>query len=413
MANTMQFRPATLEQSKLRAALWGVAGSGKTFTALRIATGLLDDPMTGAYPPDKIGVVDTEHGRAAKYANVFKFLHLPVEGHYEPERYVEAIQVAAEAGIEVLIFDSISHEWAGIGGILSFVDEQQAKQRNKLQAWQAATPRHDQFVEALMAAPMHVICTIRAKMKYAIEEDERGKMQVEKLGEGPIQRDNLEYEFDIIGSVNRAVMTIQKSMAHGFLGEGEVIEQPGPEIGRTLREWVGQGEPPKAPEQASDEDIAKLTRLRLQVGDSQKRVDDIYARMRQKDKGVLRPDWVAEQIAASEAKLAEMAGSKGALVGARPKPDPDPSADAKGAAGGPEPGAEPTPRKTSLDAQAAADSAPDDMGARMDSEADALAEAEAQAEAERLAGEEHENADADAASAAAEAEAEQPSLIES
>jgi hypothetical protein len=372
--STLELKPAVLEQARLKMALWGIAGSGKTFTALRIGTGLLDDPMTGSYDGSKLAVIDTEHARAKKYARLFQFLHLPITHHYEPELYVEALRICQAAGVEVCIIDSLSHEWAGKNGILSFVDEQQAKQRNKLQAWQAATPRHDSFVEALMAVDMHVIATLRAKTKYAVGEDERGKMQVEKLGEGPIQRENLEYEFDVVASMTSGTLVVQKSMAHGYLGEGEVVEKPGPELGRILREWVGEGEPPAPRPEAPDDQVAELTKLLLAEGREQKAIDDVYSRMRQKDNGVLRPDWVEGELAKARERAEKAAAEANAEDKAEPKQPAEPkqSAEPKEAA-----------KPTSADAQKAADVAPDDASSRMQAEADELAEQEARAAAEQ------------------------------
>src|SRR5262245_35776343 len=110
---TMEFKPATRRQLKVKIGLMGTAGTGKTWNALAIAEALA--------PNGAVAVIDSERGRAEAYAGDFVFDHLRLPG-YSPETYIEALSLANDGGYDVIVVDSISHEWMGKDGILSSVD---------------------------------------------------------------------------------------------------------------------------------------------------------------------------------------------------------------------------------------------------------------------------------------------------
>lgn len=144
------FKPAIKSQSKLRAALIGAAGCGKTFSALSIASGL----------GSSIGLIDTEHGSASKYADKFSFSSVVLE-RFSPDDYIKAIHAAAQFGFDMLIIDSLSHAWAGKGGILEMVDNAgQGGKGNSFTNWGKVTPKHNALIDAILASPMHIICTM-------------------------------------------------------------------------------------------------------------------------------------------------------------------------------------------------------------------------------------------------------------
>lgn len=236
------FRPATREQAKLRLALVGPAGSGKTFSALRLAHGLA--------PGGRIACVDTEHGSASKYAGeanpdggTFAFDTCPMDSH-EPERYIECIKAAESAGYDVLIIDSLSHAWEGVGGILEQADQAAARSqsKNSFSAWKDVTPRHRAMIDAILASRLHVIATMRVKTEWVIEENERGKKAPRKIGLAPVQRPGLEYEFDLVGDIDiDSKLVISKSRCSALAGA--VITKPGGDMATTLREWLTTGAP--------------------------------------------------------------------------------------------------------------------------------------------------------------------------
>lgn len=242
------FEPVAREKAKLRMALQGVSGGGKTLSALYIAYG-----MTGDW--GKIALIDTEHERAREYANrsdlptpTGTFLYAPMTPPYNVEKYVQYVKAGAEAvGPDgVVIVDSLSHAWSGEGGVLEYKDQIAASQRgqNSYTAWNAAGKLQNSLVDSILSVPCHTICTLRVKQDYALQPNERGKMEPVKLGLAPIQRDNLEYEFDIVLNIARNhIATASKDVT--FLDSfGAVIT---PQLGKDLAAWLNDGKEPVRP----------------------------------------------------------------------------------------------------------------------------------------------------------------------
>ncbi len=220
------FKKAQKQFIKLRMAIIGASGCGKTYTALKIAKGL----------GGKIAVIDTEHGSAAKYADIVDFdiaeLH-----DFNPENYIKAIQAAEKAGYDVLIIDSLSHAWAGSGGALELADKNAIKYGgNRFTAWRDVTPLHNRLVEAILQADMHVIAAMRAKTEYVIEQ-ESGKTKIHKVGLAPIQRDGIEYEFDIVADMDLDHNLIITKTRFSIL-DGLVINRPDETLGEQLKAWI-------------------------------------------------------------------------------------------------------------------------------------------------------------------------------
>lgn len=186
----MEFKPAQRKRAKLRLALAGPSGSGKTYSALVVASGITSW--------EKIAVIDSENGSAELYAHLGGYSVLTIEAPYDPQKYIEAINTAEQAGFEVIIIDSLSHAWNGEGGIL----DQQGKaadtkyRGNSWAAWRECTPKHNALVEAIIKSSCHIMATMRSKTEYA-QITENGKTAVKKLGMAPIQRDGMEYEFTV------------------------------------------------------------------------------------------------------------------------------------------------------------------------------------------------------------------------
>lgn len=225
------FKRATKKAAKLRLALAGPAGSGKTYTALTLAKVLADG--------GEIAVIDTEHGSASKYADQWGFDVVELD-NFSPADYIAAIRAAEQGGYACLIIDSLSHEWNGRGGILQMVDEAGAQSRGggSFNAWRFVTPKHDELIQSIVSARMHVICTLRAKMEYVQERNERtGKMEPRAVGMKPIQRDEVEYEFDVYGMLDQENrLVIRKSRCPAL--SGAVIDKPGVDVAAALLDWL-------------------------------------------------------------------------------------------------------------------------------------------------------------------------------
>lgn len=182
----MELRTAQRKQAKIKLALQGPSGSGKTMSALLLASGMADW--------SKIAVIDTENHSADLYAHLGEYNVLQLSKPFTPERYVKAIEVCENASMEVIIIDSVSHEWEGSGGIL---DLHGAMAGNSFTNWNKVTPRHNAFVQKILQSGAHIVATIRTKTDYTLT-DKNGKMVPEKVGLKGITRDGLDYEFTIV-----------------------------------------------------------------------------------------------------------------------------------------------------------------------------------------------------------------------
>lgn len=234
----MQFKQATKTESYLRMAISAPSGGGKTYTALTLAGAIANG--------GKVAVIDTERGSASKYADIFTFdvVELGIDPRdttpFHPDRYIEAITAAVQAGYKVLVIDSLSHAWNAKGGVLEVVDNiaAQMKTSNTFSAWRKGTPLQQKLVDAILAAPIHIIATMRAKQEYVQDKDERtGKTVVRKVGMAPVQRDSMEYEFDIFAEMDMDNnLIIQKTRCP--ILTGQVVSKPGPEAAAPIIEWL-------------------------------------------------------------------------------------------------------------------------------------------------------------------------------
>lgn len=240
----LQFKPARREHKRLRLALAGPWGCGKTYSALCIASVL----------GQRIALIDTESGSSDCYAHNMRGegglvpFDAIVLGSYEPALYIEAIEAAAAAGYDVLIIDGLSPAWAGPGGALDQVDHIAARSQsnNKFFAWRTVTPQHNALLEAIRSYPGHVIATMRVKVEYVIDDVQRdGKWQKvpRRIGLAPIQREGIEHEFDIVGDMTGDhELIITKSRASRF--DGCIIDRPGVEFGEDILDWLREGDAP-------------------------------------------------------------------------------------------------------------------------------------------------------------------------
>lgn len=182
---------AVREKIYTKVALMSPSGGGKTYSALRLAKGMASEIERESGKKAKILMANTEQARGRYYANEFEYDIIDLEPPYNPELFIEAINFAVEQGYDILVMDSTSPEWEGQGGCL----ELQQKAGGTYQAWKNVTPRHDAFINAMASSPIHIIATMRGKDQYEMEQDDRGKKSVKKLGVGAKQRDGFEYEF--------------------------------------------------------------------------------------------------------------------------------------------------------------------------------------------------------------------------
>lgn len=244
------FGEVTRERSKLRMALCGVSGAGKTLSSLYIAYGITGDWK-------KVALIDTEHGRGKFYADrqdfgipTGKYLYCELEPPYSPDRYIAAVKSAASVVGEdgVIIIDSFSHAWNNEGGVLDIKSEiaRTTPGKNDYTAWGEAGKYQNNLVNTILAVNAHTIVTLRAKMAYAMEVNERGKTVPVKIGLAPVQRDDTEYEFDIVMNIGRDHIAVTSKDTTFLDGFADVIT---PELGKELKNWLDKG---VNPERCSD-----------------------------------------------------------------------------------------------------------------------------------------------------------------
>lgn len=221
------FKKAQRKKSKLRLGISGTSGSGKTWSSLLIASG-----MGG-----KIALIDTENGRAELYGDDFNYDCIQITSPYTVERYVEAIKTAEKEKYDILIIDSLSHAWAGEGGILSLVERSGGNSFTN--GWKAATPKQNMLIETIIQSPLHIITTFRSKSEWGLQENEKGKLVPKKIGLAPIQRADIEYEYTIFMNIDQDnVANITKDNTKLY---NQQYIKPTREFGENLIKWLNEG----------------------------------------------------------------------------------------------------------------------------------------------------------------------------
>lgn len=226
-------------KSKARIAITGPSGSGKTLSSLYLAYGITGDWT-------KVALIDTEHERGRFYADrtdlkTGTFKYASMTPPYSPDKYIDYVKSAAEiVGTDgVVIVDSFSHCWDNEGGVLdikSHIAQQRGK--NDYTAWDEAGKIQNNLVNTILSVDCHTIITMRAKMAYAMEVNDRGKTVPVKIGLAPVQRDNTEYEFDMCFQLDRShCASLSKDTT--FLDDWSGVVTP--ELGKQLGEWLSKG----------------------------------------------------------------------------------------------------------------------------------------------------------------------------
>ena len=225
------FRKAERRKAKLRLALTGPAGSGKTYGALLIAQGL----------GGRIAMIDTENGSGDLYADECNYDIETLTAPYSIQKYLEAIHEAETSGYDVLIIDSLSHAWSGEGGLLDMHTQltNSMKSGNSYTAWGKITPWQNRLIETMLGSSCHIIATMRSKTDYAMFQSDKGRTEIRKVGLAPVQREGMDYEFTIIFDLSMEhTVTVSKDRTSLF--DRQVFEIS-TETGKKLREWLDSG----------------------------------------------------------------------------------------------------------------------------------------------------------------------------
>jgi AAA domain len=226
----MELKKASRKKVKLRLGLSGASGFGKTYSALLLAYGMTNDWS-------KIAVIDTENGSAELYSNLGEYNVLNISAPFSPEKYIEAIRTCENADIEVIIIDSISHEWEGKGGCLDINNEL----GGRFTDWAKVTPRHTAFVQSLLQSKCHIITTVRRKQEYDMIKNEKGKIEPVKVGTKEVTKDGFEYEltinFEFIN--DKHMVRASKDRTSMFANKPEFVISS--ETGKQILEWCESG----------------------------------------------------------------------------------------------------------------------------------------------------------------------------
>lgn len=271
------FAPAVKEQSKLRLSLYGPAGGGKTLTSMLLGVAL-------AGVPDKLGVIDSEHGSAAKYADqIGAFGHLVME-RYAPDDYSDAIRQALEAKYLATVIDSFSHAWEGEGGILELQSVLTEQNRgDSMTGWNKVRPHEKKLWNTVLSANTHLIVTMRSRNQWVEGTNDQGRKTRDIVGLEPVQRKGSEYEFDVVCFMEPADegsgvnLKVEKSR-YDQLPRGATwhFDKKQPEAFTEFTEAVlasvRAGEPPEA---ATKAEIRLMTELLTAEGYEEKRINDV------------------------------------------------------------------------------------------------------------------------------------------
>ncbi len=233
----MEIKKAQRKKAKLRLGIAAPSGAGKTYSALLMAFGL----------GGKVGLIDTEHGSGHLYAHLGDYDVIEISAPYTVAKYTEAIHAFEQAGYSTIIIDSLSHAWAGDGGLLDKQGKIADRGTNSFAAWRTITPEHNALVDAMLQSPCHIIATMRAKQDYVLETNDKGKQTPKKVGMAPVQREGMEYEFTVMLDVDmHHIASASKDRTSLFDGRYFKITQ---ETGTELLTWLESGaEPPPAPD---------------------------------------------------------------------------------------------------------------------------------------------------------------------
>lgn len=249
----MAFQKADKRQGRLRIALTAPSGGGKTFSGLLIATGIIEAMKKAGLDTGKgIAVIDTENGSALDYADKFEFDHLKIDPPYTTPKYITAMQEAYDGGYAVLFVDSLSHAWAGEGGLLQKKEALDTRGGNSFTNWAGITKEHEQLKAVILSNKIHLICAMRSKQDYVIEQNDKGKSAPRKVGLAPVQREGMEYEFTVVFDLGMDHSAhVSKDRTAMFDGE---IFKPTKKTGAQLLDWRMSGkaeEPEPAPAAAA------------------------------------------------------------------------------------------------------------------------------------------------------------------
>lgn len=303
---------ASRDQVWLRAFLMGATGSGKSKGALELARRIFDGAL-------KTTLINTEKGRGKLYADRYKFSYIGMDavGDFSPDAYIAAIDVAERNNPGgIFILDSVSHEWVGSNGIL--------QQADRFGDWKTVRPKHNAWVERLLSIEGHLIVTVRAKMKYEVSEEqvpgrEKPRQVVIPLGVGPIQSDDLQYEFNLVGRFDVETHDVAWSGHVDPLVDtvsNFADDESAQKAAEALTKWLSEGDPIEPPVEADPKAIEELLASLRAEGFAEELIEEKFGVARRQNRGKLHPDYVAKNLEDSKKRLEKKKPAADAANGA-------------------------------------------------------------------------------------------------
>ncbi|MFW5883128.1 MAG: ATP-binding protein [Verrucomicrobiota bacterium] len=297
------FQKASRKRIKLKVAISGPAGSGKTTSSIRLARGLVGE--TG-----KVAVIDTENGSASLYSDRYDFDVCEVAPPFEHQKFIEAIEAAVQAGYAAVIIDSASHFWEGI---LEYKDKLDRRGGNSFTNWNQAGRHFKDILNAVLQSPVHVICCLRSKIDYVIEQDGKGKAAPKKVGLAPIMRDGVEYEFTTVFDIDLNHQAATSKDRTGLFTDRifQVTEETGAQLSQWLATAPAEAAAPTQPatptepnviydnEQAPAPHLAELTQVIREGGWDQEQL----TRWKLGNLDALTPEQATKAVAFLKGKL--------------------------------------------------------------------------------------------------------------
>ncbi len=263
----MKLRKSSRRQARIKMALQGPAGSGKTYSSLLIAKGLLNGKF------EKVAVIDSEKGSSDLYADLGNYNVVALD-NFSPETYIQAIELCEREGMEVIIIDSITHAWEFL------LDYHGSLSGNSFTNWNKITPRQRAFMDKIISSNVHIIATMRTKQDYVLNQKD-GKYVPEKVGLKAVQRDGVEYEFTLILDLDiKHFAKSSKDRTGLFMDKPEFKITTG--VGKQLYDWCNSG--------------VSLDQMKEQVKNchTNRQLNELYAKFSDFAED-LNPDFVQQQ----------------------------------------------------------------------------------------------------------------------
>ena len=244
----MILKKAKRKRVRLKIGIASAAGGGKTLGSLLLAYGI----VRNMYPEisdeevwDKIAMIDTENGSGELYSDrVKEGVHIgeygvvTLEPPYESKKYIEAINLCKQSGIEVIIVDSLTHLWSGEGGALDKQANIAKRTGNGFTSWKEPKKEFRSVIDKILQTDAHFIVTMRSKADYVQEKDGNGRTSIRKVGMNPIVMDGVDYEFSVVFDIDTEhVATASKDRTGLFDGRYMKLS---PDVGKSLIDWVNE-----------------------------------------------------------------------------------------------------------------------------------------------------------------------------